>query len=257
MTTKCYALVRGSALRVTGLTKRGYWEIPPGIIWTLVTKSITKITIIEVAEGGTNETLRNDEDELRIYLPSPAQTIKYTADIEFTKTDPALIYMLTGNPVVVDASGDIVGFDANTRLPVQQFAMEVWSKLSGVACTDDAQQYGYSLFPFLRGGILGGFVFSDGAVSFVLRGAQVQRGSRWGSGPYDLTGEGERLVTPVSGNTRFRQFISPIPPPEPTDGVVYSTDIVDGGSPSSTSSDIIDGGSPSSTTDDILDGGTP
>lgn len=278
MTTTCYALVRGSALRVTGLTNRG--AVPDTIAYC-TSRNVAKITVNEVSESASNETLRNESDELRIFLPRPAETIRYTADIEFSNTDPGIIGLLSGNPAVVDASGDTVGFDAKTRLPAVSFAMELWSRIAGQACQDNTveggfgevpfgegpfgiapsvigggRQYGYTLFPFLKGGVMSGFSFSNGKVTFTLSGAQVQRGSKWGSGPYELTGEGERLFVPVSRNTQFRQVILRSNPPDPSCGVqTFTEDIIDGGSAASTSADIIDGGSAAVTSDDIIDGG--
>lgn len=279
MSTTCYALVRGSALRVTGLDKRG--SVPNTLSYCTST-SITKVTITEVSEGGSNELLRNDDGEARIFLPQSAQTVRYEADIDFSNCDPGMIELLTGNPAVTNAAGDYVGFDAKTRLPAAAFAMEIWSRIAGQACNDNTveggfgevpfgegpfgvapsvvgggRQYGYTLFPFLRGGVLTGFAFNNGRVSFGIRGAQLRRGSRWGVGPYDLTGDGERLSTPVSRNTSFRQAIYRSNPPDPSCGVqTFTPVVIDGGSPAATSPDIIDGGSPSTTTDDIIDGGS-
>lgn len=238
MSTQCYSMVRGSAIRVTGLKPCS--SIPDPIVFG-VSKSVTRVAINEQSEGGTNELQRNEEDEPRLHLVTPAEMIRFTADIEFIRCDPGVLSLVSGVPVVENAVGDIVGFDSDTRLPAKAFALEVWARLAAEACAPGERRYGYTLFPFLKGGFVSGFQFSDGLVSFSLRNAKTRRASKWGKGPYDLTGEFERLYTPVSGNLMFRSFITTAPPPTQTDGVQEFTDVIEGGTASSTSSDILDG----------------
>lgn len=242
MTTQCYAMVRGSALRVTGLTKAG--GLPAEIPY-VATSSVTRVALNEVSEGGSNQTMRSEDGEIRLHMVTPAQPIKYTCDIEFIRTDPELLNLLTGVPVVTNASGDVVGFDARTKLNVATFGLEIWSRLTGQTCTgqltdgafgvgpfgfgpfgaaedsETGRKWGYTLFPYLRGGRLSGFRFEAGLVSFSLVGAQVLRGSGWGVGPYDLTGPDTPLFVPIARNTRFRQIILPSQPPAQTDGISY------------------------------------
>lgn len=125
---------------------------------------------------------------------------------------------------------EVVGFDSTTRLKPVAFAMEVWSKLAGQRCADGSASYGYTLFPFLKGGYLSGFEFANGLVSFNLIGAQTRKNPRWGVGPYDLDGPYERLTSPVSRNTSWRQFITSTAPPAEADGIQEgSLDVIDNG----------------------------
>ncbi len=262
MSTKCYSMIRGSALRATGLKSCG--SIPDPITYG-VSKSVTRVTINEVTDFGNNELIRNDEDDPRLHFVNPAEMIRFTVDIDFIRCDPGILNLVSGVPVVENALGDIVGFDSNTRVPAKSFALEVWSRLAGNVLNQSgegfgeadfgedpfggeespgdvcAREYGYTLFPFLKGGQLGGFQFAQGLVSFSLRNAKTRRSSKWGKGPYDLTGAHERLLTPVSGNLMWRNFITTAAPPAQTDGVEEFTDVIEGGNASSTSSDILDG----------------
>ncbi len=282
MSTECYSLVRGSALRVTGLTKRG--ALPDPLVYA-VSKSVVKVTIDEVSEAGANEILRNADEEKRLHLVTPTQTIRYTAAIEFLRVDPGLLSLVTGVPVVANAAGDLVGFDADTKIPAASFALEVWSKLASDPCRRPAgfgegpagfgegpfgempfgegslftidlpKRYGYTLFPFLKGGILTGFKFDNGLVSFNLVKAQTRRGSDWGSGPYPVESEWQGLYEPVSRNAYWRsQIVGGLPPVE-TDGAVGWLDEIDGGTASMTTSDEIDGGTAWSAGSFEIDGG--
>jgi hypothetical protein len=251
MATKCYAMVRGSAIRATGLKTCGSL---PDVIQYGVSKSVTRVTLSEETDGGGNELLRNEEDEPRLHFVNNTEMIRYTADVDFIRCDPGVLSLVSGVPVVENALGDIVGFDVNTRLPAKAFAMEVWSHLAGNACAPGEREYGYTLMPFLKGGYVSGVTFANGLVSFSLRNAKARRSSKWGYGPYDLTGQFERLYTPVSGNLMFRNFVTTAAPPEQTDGVEDFTDVIEGGTASVTSSDVIDGEF-AVTSDDIIEGG--
>lgn len=248
-------MVRGSAIRVTGLDRCG--SLATGPIRYSVSKCVARVRLSEVVENGSNEILRNDGDERRLHFVQPSQTIRYDVDIDFLRVDPGMLSLVAGVPLRYrdvagfgefafgmgpfgGSPGTVVGFDAIPRTPPVAFGLEVWSKLAGRSCAD-GQQWGYTLFPFLKGGLLSGFSFSNGLVSFNLRGARTQRGSRWGLGPYDLDGPHQRLLGPVSRNTTFRQTLVTGAPPLATDGIVEFEDVIDGGTATMTSEDVLDG----------------
>ncbi|MBC7630312.1 hypothetical protein [Aeromicrobium sp.] len=262
MTATCYAMVRGSGIRLTDLTSAGRYDAAS--IRYATSKSVVSIKINEVVEGGSNELIRNDDDEARLHFVTADQVIRYDADIDFLRCDPEILQLMTGVPLARNAAGDIVGFDATTRLKAKSFALEVWSKLSGFACVADAvaagfgesnfgetdfggtgasygRPYGYTLFPFFKGGTVSGFSFSNGLVSFNVKGARTQRGSKWSVGPYDLEGSYKRLLKPVSRNTAWRTLITTSSPPVERPGVSTFEDVIYGGDATYSSPDILSG----------------
>lgn len=254
--TTCYAMVRGSTLRVTGLSDNG--RIPSPVSYA-VSKSVVRVTLDEVTEEQRNETLRDSIDRPRLHLSGTEDVLAHSARVEFMRVDPGMLNLMTAMPEVPDDEDVVIGFDAQTRIPAASFALEVWSKLLGPVCAD-GQKWGYTLFPYLRGGYLSGFSFDGGLTTFSLNGAVSQRGSLWRVGPYDLHDVWERLVTPVSGNDSWRQTILDTPPPEPTDGVVSFVDSVRNGTAGDPMPDPdapvrLIGGTASSTSDWIVSGG--
>ena len=242
MATKCYAQVRGSALRVTKLTSVGSATDP---IQYAVSKSASRVVVNEVSEDNLNEMVRSDvtaRDERRLFLSNPGNTVRYTADVDFIRVDPGVLTLVSGVPLVLNAHGDVVGFDSKTKLRAVSFGLEVWTRLAGAECTlSGEREWGYTALPFLRGGYLSGFEFANGLVSFNLRGAQTRKVSRWGVGPFDLYGVHERLLSLVSRNTMLINFAGPIQPPAQVEGVQTTTDVIEGGSAASTSPDVVDG----------------
>lgn len=223
MATECYAQVRGRVIRVTRLDSCGNPD--PGASAVVVSKRISTVTIDEVTDDGTNIRDRNFADELCVVDDAFTTIIGYTADIALCGVDPALISLLTGQPTVTNAAGDIVGFDATTGIDLDSFgfALEVWSRIAGSACDPSGnRKWGYTPFPFLKGGRLGGFTFENGAVQFTISGAQTRDGNGWGVGPYDVdrdeNGDPAPLATPLGVNTHYRNIQVTLDPPEASCG---------------------------------------
>jgi hypothetical protein len=231
-------MVRGSGLRVTELDRCG--DIPDTVRFA-TSKSVIRVRVNEVVEAAQSQLLRADNEEPRVRLAASDETIRYTVDIDFIRVDPGVLSLVSGVPVVINAAGNIAGFDSQTKLLPVSFGLEVWTRLAGTACVGGEREYGYTLFPYLKGGRLGGFTVANNTVSFNLTGAQTRRLPRWGVGPYDITGPWERLLEPITAGVNWRTFKTTFPPPEQADGVQEFEDIVEGGSASSTSADILDG----------------
>jgi hypothetical protein len=223
MPTKCYAQVRGRVIRVTRLDACGNPD--PGASAVVVSKRISTVAIDEVTDDGTNIRERNFGDELCIVDDAFTTIIGYTADITLCGVDPDLVSLLTGQPTVTNAAGDIVGFDATTSIDLDSFgfALEVWSRIAGAACDPSGfRPWGYTVLPFLKGGRIGGFSFENGAVQFTISGAQTRDGNGWGVGPYDVDRDESDapspLNTPLGVNTHYRNILVNLDPPEASCG---------------------------------------
>lgn len=218
MATECYAQVRGSVIRVTRLDACG--DPVPGESAVAVSKRISTITIDEVTEEGTSIRERNFGDELCVVDDAFTDVLGYTAEIALCGVDPNLITFMTGQPLVTNAAGDIVGFDAQSGIDLDSFgfSLEVWSRIAGSACDASGnRKWGYTVFPFLKGGRLGGFSFENGAVQFTVSGAQTRDGNGWGVGPFDVdrddTGQPSPLTTALDPNTHYRNIMVTLDPP--------------------------------------------
>jgi hypothetical protein len=120
--------------------------------------------------------------------PGEAEFQGYAVEITFCEVSPCLFSIVTGQPSVVDANGDVVGFRMNSGISLagSGFALEVWMGVPGVACTGDAGAYGYLLLPCLQGGVVGDFTIENAAITFTVTGASTKDGNGWGTGPYDV-----------------------------------------------------------------------
>ena len=218
MVTECYAPVRGSVIRVTRLDSCGVPD--PGESAVVVSKRISSVTIDEVTEEGTNVRERNFGGEMCIVDDADTDVIGYTADIALCGVDPGLIGLLTRQPVVLNAAGDIVGFDATTTVDMDDtaFALEIWSRLAGSACAPSGfRKWGYTVFPYLKGGRIGGFSFENGPVQFTISGARTIDANGWGVGPFDVDRDEadapSPLFTPLPEFAHFRNIVVTLDPP--------------------------------------------
>lgn len=216
--TECYSQVRGHVIRVTRTDACG--NPVPGTAAVVVSDRISTVAIDQVLDEGTNIRDRNFGDKLCTVDDAMPSIIGYTTDITFCGVDPDLISVFSGQPVVKNAAGDVVGFDVRTKINLGDFgfALEVWSKIAGGACdTSGNRKWGYTVFPFIQGGVLGGFSFENAAVQFSITNAQTKDGNGWGVGPFDVdrdvAGDPAPLFTALSDDTAFRNIIVTLDPP--------------------------------------------
>lgn len=221
MPTECYAQVRGRVIRVTSLDACGIPDPDTAVV--VVSKRVSTVTIDEVSEEGTNIRERDFTGKMAIVDDDYADVIGYSGAITLCGVDPDLISVFTGQPVVKNALGNTVGFDAETGIDLDGFgfAIEVWTKLAGSACqtTSGHRAWGYTVFPFFKGGRLGGFSFENAAVQFSITGAQTRDGAQWGVGPHMVDrGVGPAfapipLFTPLTAKNHFRNIKVTLDPP--------------------------------------------
>lgn len=225
MSDKCFAQVRGSVIRVTKTDACGNPD--PGESAVVVSKRVSSVTIDEVTDDGTNIRERNFGDELCIVDDAFTQVIGYTADVALCGVDPWLITFMTGLPLVHNAAGDVVGFDNVGGVDLDSFgySLEIWSRIAGSACDPSGHRlWGYTPFPFLKGGRLGGFSFENGAVQFSITGSQSREGNGWGVGPFDvdrdINGNPAPLFEPLPVNTHYRNIVVSLDPPQAACGAM-------------------------------------
>lgn len=228
-TTKKGAFVKGRRLRVTRLDACGrpvYGDdavvVSKGFISVAFTANTTETDEIRVT---------NANGETLAYEASVQELAGYGLELVFGEVDPELFSLVTGQEVVLDADGNPVGIDVDTKVNLngQGFALEVWAGVpSGDACSDEQAEgsYGYLLVPFLQGGILGDFTVENGGINFTITGANTKDGNAWGKGPHNdvqLNGPaGSRVAGPlveaVKPTVALRSMFTQVAPPEPTIG---------------------------------------
>lgn len=186
--SSCFNIVRGRVLRATLLDDCcSVTPDSPPAYEVVVTKGVISVALTAEVEAGESIRDRNWAGELCVVDRSPDQFLFWNVELTFCDVNPALIALLTGNPVELDSSGDIVGFRTTEGGLTGNVALELWSGISPANCAPgQAASYGYTLLPCVSGGRMGDFTLENGRADLVISGAFTKSGEGWGSGPYDV-----------------------------------------------------------------------
>ena len=216
--SKQYSLVRGRAMRAT--RTNGCGNPTPGADSVVTSEGFISVGLTANTEAGETISVTNAAGKVCVQDEPTPKFVNYSVEINFCGVNPDLVGMLTGQPLVLDAQGEAVGFRMNSKIDVDLsgFALELWAGVAGQACdTTGATSYGYVLLPFIKGGTLGDFSIENGAVNFSVTGAKTKDGSGWGVGPYDVvldaTGTPSPLAEVITEGDHLHLELTSVPPP--------------------------------------------
>lgn len=197
MVTRCASYVRGRVLRVTRLDACG--RVVYGDDSVVTSSGFVSVAYTANIDDGEEINLPNANGDRCVFVPAKPSFLGYTVEITFCNVDPDLFAMMTGQRVVTDAFGDVVGFTMDTAVSSDDsaFALEVWAGSPTTAgCAEGATgTFGYVLLPFLQGGVVGDFTIENAEVTFTVSNAATKDGNAWGVGPYDVVLGADSLPT--------------------------------------------------------------
>lgn len=219
--------IGGTRIRITKLDECGIPLTGPGSCSVVTKGFVTVNRTAQFAEPDEHQ-LKNADGELILAERSAPELLWYQLEITFAEVDPAVINLLTGNPLVMDdsATPKAVGYRTKAGAAVNaHFALELWSRAGGEgACAPGGRKYGYYLLPWVTEGVIGDLAVENAPVSFVITQARTRLGGGWGVGPYDVLnlsdGSPSPLLTPIAPDEHDHWQVTTLAPPEPTDGCV-------------------------------------
>lgn len=227
MAVICSNQARGKMMRLTLLDECG--EPVEGLASTLVSKSFVSVTSTpnyleaeEISQADANGDLCVDDRS------DPA--LRWIdLSIIVCVTDPSMINLITGDPLVLDdaATPNTVGFRINAALTgTANFALEIWSGITGQACTVGGfTNYGYWLYPWVKDAQWGEWVHQNGALVLTFT-ARAVNDSPWGVGPYNIRRDAtipatlEPLLTAIDDDDFVHFEVTSAPLPTPACGAV-------------------------------------
>lgn len=224
-TSRPLTFVRGRVGRVTRLDGCGRPVV--GEYNHAVTEGIITANFTANSSETDEISVVNMNGKRCVYEPSLPELSGYSVEIQFCSVEQEIFEIITGQTLVFDASGAVVGIEVDTkiRLDDKGFALEMFlGSGSTDSCADPnaVGEYGYVLLPRLQGGVLGDFTVENGAVNFTITGAATRDGNAWGRGPYAVErtagGQPGALFQSVSPTAALRMMVTTVAPPEPTDG---------------------------------------
>lgn len=220
MADQCFSMVRGRVMRVTRLD--GCGRVKAAGCSAITSEGFVSIAFTANIDEGEEISVVNAGGKTCVKDTPVPRLSNYTLVVTFCEVSPELYAMLTGQRVVFNADGDAVGFRVNTDVDPSDsgFALEVWSNVPGVACgaATDQGTFGYTLVPFVQGGVLGDFTIENNAVTFTVSNASTKSGGSWGVGPYDVVDDGgtaSGLLEPIGSADHLHVQLTTIAPPAP------------------------------------------
>lgn len=217
------SLYRSKRMRATRLDQSGRPIYGGNSV--VVTKGQISTSYTANVEEGEAISQPNGNGDTCLNVPATPTFTGFSVESTFCNVDFALFELLTGNPVVLNDAGEIVGIDEGTDIDLSNvnFALELWTgaQAGGELRAGAQGQWGYILTPFLSGGTLGDITVENAAITFTVTGMQTKNGAMWGKGPYNVDlvgGVAAPLFKAMTAQKHRRIIAVEIAPPEPASG---------------------------------------
>jgi hypothetical protein len=226
------SLYKSKRMRATRLDASGRPVYGPDSV--VVTSGQISTQFTTNVEDGEAISQPNGNGDTCLNVPAVPTFSNFSVESTFCNVDFALFELLTGNEVVLNDDGTIVGIDEGTDIDLAEvnFALELWTGAQvGSAPRDGAEgEWGYILAPFLQGGTLGDITVENAAITFTVTGMVTKNGAAWGSGPYNVDlvgGVAAPLFKPLTSKKHRRITTVEIAPPAAASGFIPLLDRTD------------------------------
>lgn len=184
-----------------------------------IVDAFTTVSIAVDVEEGEELFEKKANGDVCISERDPDVLKALDVSITFCQVLPSTVSLLTGWPLVFDASGNAIGFDVMSGTNDRQVGLELWSGVSGIDCGEGAR-YGYAVIP-----CVGPFQLSenlefggiDTSFNVTVTGSTTDSHA-WCEGPYavqlGVDGQPGPLLDPIGQGTLARIMATDVPPPE-------------------------------------------
>jgi hypothetical protein len=214
MATQILKSIKGKTVRLTRLDSCGV--VIEGSCTTVVSDCFVSVTLSGEFEAGDEYIQKNAWGELCINDKDPDILKRVNVSIAFAEINPDALDILTAaNPVV--SGGNTIGSTWSAEPNESAFALEVWTKRTGVDCTGSDPEYGYFVIPFVRNGkIDGDLAIENGTLTMTVMGEGFPAPASWASSPYTPN----PFVQPFPAGDLFGMVVTTAQPPSDSGGCI-------------------------------------
>lgn len=223
----CYTPLKSKVVRITRLDVCGN-AVKTGTKNSLVTDGFIKLDLKPTYDNGTDYTQKNAWGDLTITDVDQDRLKMLTISIDFSAVDPDSLDIIlgarsmaqvqaTGGPSTV---GDTIGSALNTHAAASNFAIETWTKLSGLCSSTGTPIWLYTAVPWAYNGTVGDLSFGNARVDYTFSGISHQCAGNWGAannGPYTAVPSPD--FTLLAGD-HIGQILTTVQPPAAVCGAV-------------------------------------
>lgn len=223
--SKNVSFLRGKRMRATRVDAFGRPVI--GNDNAVVTKGFITVAYTTLTEEGEAIVVTNAGGENCVSESATPTFSGFGVEATFCNVDFALFELLTGQTLVKDSTGTVIGITESTDVDIStvNFALELWLGAVGenAASAGSQGEFGYVLTPFLGGGVIGDLSIENAAITFTVTGMTTKNGTGWGAGPYAVelvAGKPALLSTPMRSKDHRRIMHVEVAPPAPFGGSI-------------------------------------
>ena len=212
MATSILKSIKGKVVRLTRLDECG--DPVVGSCTTLVSECFVSVTLSGEVEAGDEYLQKNAWGDLCINDKDPDIIKWVNVNVQFAEINPDALDILTGADPVV-SGGNTIGATWSPETFDGAWALEVWTKFTGEACSG-SPEWGYFLVPFVRNGRIDGDLTIENGVMTVGVVGQGFVAPNWGVGPYTPN----PFVVTFPTDAMFGMVVTSEQPPVDTAGCV-------------------------------------
>jgi len=220
MATKILKSIKGKTIRLTRLDSCGNVEY--GTCSSLVSDCFVSVTMSAEVEAGDEFLVKNAWGDFCINDKDSDRFKWVNVTVQFAELNPDALDIIADASPVINGS-DVIGSTFGTAGNETSFALEVWTKRTGVDCAPGDPEWGYFVVPFVKNGrVDGDIVIENAALTMTVVGQGFGAPSTWDVTPYD----DNPFVEPFPAGELFGMVITDIQPPADTGGCVALTEPV-------------------------------
>lgn len=220
MPSECRSVIKSCLARFTRLDECG--SIVVGAASMLTTKGYISVGATAQLETGEEFIVKNACGELCVNEKDADQFKRYDLEIQLCQVDPELLELISGARLLVDG-GTSRGFAHGENPLTENFSLELWTKVSGGACTGDPEYYWFA-FPWVTNGVMSDVTFENGPLTLTINASTHGAGAGWGRGL------GTDYVLPVTEEAQTTDhmlaYLTTVAPPAPACGLQAVTSLM-------------------------------
>lgn len=189
-------LVRGKVGRFTKTDQCGFPQITNSV---KTTAGFISVKATKNQDSGDEIKVRQFDGTIGTFEPGQSSLLNFSLEINLVKVNPGLFTMLCGaTTAVLDYAGVIVGWEELGRtLITTNFALELWTGTSAVACSAGSLLSGYTLYPMIGQGYFELDDYTDKEITGTIKAMSYGNPS-WGRGPFGGVADGSSIRGPVA-----------------------------------------------------------
>lgn len=214
MATKILKSIKGKAVRITRLDDCG--NVIEGSCSSLVSECFVSVTLSPEVEAGDEFLVKNAWGDFCINDKDSDRFKWVNATINFAEINPDALDIISNASPVIDGS-DTIGATFGTTANESAFALEVWTKRTGVDCAPGDPEWGYFVVPFVKNGRIDGDVtVENGALTMTVIGQGFAAPATWDETPYATN----PFIESFPAGELFGMVVTDVQPPADSNGCV-------------------------------------